>query len=124
MKISMVRVVSFTLVNLRGAETGQLLAELLCPWILGFSAPPFTQNSTLSLTVVNVHTCLHLGPYAHTQRHTWGPYVQTRVHEHTLREQEKYKLTNYLLQHLFKISNPSCPADVMQHSHMHMHTYP
>lgn len=49
---------------------GQLLAELLCPWLLGFLPAPSTHNSTLSLTLINVHTCWCICGHMRTQRHT------------------------------------------------------
>lgn len=57
-------------VSREGAETGQLLAELPCPWLLGFSPAPSTHNSTLSRVLINVHTCWYICGHMHTQRHT------------------------------------------------------
>lgn len=57
-------------VSREGAETGQLPAELLCPWLLGFLPAPSTHNSTLSLVLINVHTCWYICGHMHTQRHT------------------------------------------------------
>lgn len=53
-----------------GAATGQLLAELLCPWLLGFLPAASTHSSTLSLTLINVHTCWCICGHMHTQRRT------------------------------------------------------
>lgn len=69
MKIT-VRVVGFLHVNWEGAETWQLLAELLCPWLLGFPPPPSTHNGTLSLTLINAHTCLCICGHMHSLTET------------------------------------------------------
>ena len=75
---------------------------------------------SLRLMRTHAYICGHM----HTQRHTQGPYVPTRVHKRTLREGTKHKLTKSLLRHLFTINNPSCsPSQVttQQHTHIHIH---
>lgn len=55
----------------------------------------------------------------HTQRHTRGPYVQDTCagarthHTHANTRTQGYKLGGYVLQHLFTMGYPSCPADVI-----------
>lgn len=69
-------------VNVGGAETGQLLAELLCPWLLGFCPAPSAHNGTLSRTAANVHTCFYICGHMHTHRDTHGAHTcKTRVLE-------------------------------------------
>lgn len=124
METSLVRVVSLPHVNVGGAETGQLLAELLCLWILSFSAAPCTHNSTLSRTLVYVHTCLHLWPYAHTKTHTGVIHADTCTRAHTHIDRENYKLT--------KSAAAPVPNQLSQlphscqiiHSNTHICTYP
>lgn len=106
---------------------GQLLAELLCPWLLGFCPAPSTHNGTLSCTAANVHTCFYICGHMHTQRHTRGPYVQdtcagARTHRtHPNTRTPEYKLGGYVLQHLFTMGYPSCPADVILRTCTHIH---
>lgn len=75
---------------------------------------------SLRLMRTHAYICGHM----HTQRHTQGPYVPTRVHKRTLRERAKHKLTKSLLRHLFTINNPSCSPQVMlPHSNTHIHIH-
>lgn len=62
----------------------------------------------LTFVAICTHKDTHRG---HTCRH-----VHIRAHTHTHIGRENYKLTKYLLQHLFPISYPSCPADVKLHT--------
>lgn len=70
-----------------------------------------------------------------THRDTRGPYVQDTCvgarahHTHANTHTQEHKLGGYVLQHLFTMGYPSCPADVILHTvtltctHIHNNNY-
>lgn len=125
-------------VNVGGVESWQLLAELLCPWLLGFCAAPSTYNTALSRTAANVHTCLHLWPYGRTETrvlerararahthavHTYTHYAHARTH--TLGRREKSTLPLCCCGTCSQWANPAASL-LSAHTVtlMHMYTYP
>lgn len=63
----------------------QLLAELPCPRLLGFSS----HNGTLSLDLVNVNTCVRLWPNAHKKRQTEPTHADTCAGTHVENKSEE-----------------------------------
>lgn len=101
-----------------GAARGQL-AERPCPWLLGFPPAPSTHSSTLSLALINVHTCWCICGHMHTQRHT-----RTDTCANTHAEGDKPRVISAAAA-VHNQPAAACWCHVTHsYTHVHMSTYP